>query len=106
MCTHSVGVGLYGQSCINREDLEEEGQLTLECIFDLGTQAGREISDPLAQGGLCDPVVFNLGITFWVGTHPQLEETLVLFQMDKHRFVFTIPNDIGFKPFFLIWNMY
>lgn len=75
MCTHPVGVGLYGQSGIDREDFEEEGQLTLESVFDLGAQAGREVGDPLAQCGLRDPVVFNLGITFWVGTHPQLEET-------------------------------
>lgn len=75
LCTHSVGVGLYGQSCIDREDFKEEGQLALEGVFDLGAQAGREVGDPLAQRGLRDPVVFNLGITFWVGTHPQLEET-------------------------------
>lgn len=75
VCTHSVGVGLYGQGCIDREDFEEEGQLTLEGVFDLGAQASREVGDPLAQCGLCDPVVFNLGIPFWVGTHPQLEET-------------------------------
>ena len=67
-------MGLYGQCCVDRKDFEEEGQLALEGVFDFGAQAGREVGDPLAQSGLCDPVVFNLGITFWVGTHPQLEE--------------------------------
>lgn len=73
--THSVRVGLYGQGCVDRQDLEEEGQLALEGVFDLGAQAGREVGDPLAQRGLCNPVVFNLGITFGVSTHPQLQET-------------------------------
>lgn len=75
LCTHSVGVGLYRQSCIDREHFKEEGQLSLEGVFDLGAQAGREVGDPLAQRGLCNPVVFNLCITFWVSAHPQLEET-------------------------------
>lgn len=75
LCTHSVGVGLYGQSCIDREHFKEEGQLSLEGVFDLGAQAGGEVGDPLAQRGLCNPVVFDLRITFWVSTHPQLEET-------------------------------
>lgn len=78
MSTHPVGVGLYGQSCFDREDFEEEGQLTLEGVFHLGAQAGREVGDPLAQRGLRDPVVFNLGIAFWVGAHPQLEQTTLL----------------------------
>lgn len=68
-------MGLYGQGRVDRQDFEEEGQLTLEGVFDLGAEAGREVGDPLAQRGLCDPVVFNLGITFRVGAHPQLEET-------------------------------
>ncbi|TNN79886.1 hypothetical protein EYF80_009923 [Liparis tanakae] len=34
------------------EDFEEEGQLTLEGVFDLGAQAGGEVGDPLAQRGL------------------------------------------------------
>ena len=75
MYTHPVGVGLYGQRCVDREDFQEEGQLTLKGVFDLGAQTGGEVGDPLAQCGLCDPVVFNLSITFRVGTHPQLEET-------------------------------
>lgn len=75
MCvrTHSVGVGLYGQGGVDRQDLEEEGQLTLEGVFDLGAQAAGEVGDPLAQRGLCDAVVFYLGVAFWVGAHPQLE---------------------------------
>lgn len=75
--THPVGMGLYGQSCIDREDFEEERQLTLEGVFHLGAQAGWEVGDPLAQGGLCDPVIFDLGIAFWMGTHPQLKTALL-----------------------------
>lgn len=71
-------MGLYRQSCIDGEDFEEEGQLTLEGVFNLGAQAGREVGDPLAQRGLCNSVVFNLGITLWVGTHPQLKHTTLL----------------------------
>lgn len=71
---HLVGVGLYGQSRIDRKDFEKERQLTLKGVLHLGTQAGWVVGDPLAQGGLWDPVVFNLGIAFRVGTHPQLEK--------------------------------
>ena len=77
LCTHLVGMGLYGQSCVDREHFEKERQLALEGVFHLGAQAAGVVGDPLAQGGLCDPVVFNLGITFRVGTHPQLEQTAV-----------------------------
>lgn len=75
MCAHLVGVGLYRQSCVDREDFEEKRQLTLEGVLHLGAQAGWVVGDPLAQGGLCDPVVFDLGVAFRVGTHPQLEQT-------------------------------
>lgn len=46
----------------------------MESVFDLCTQARRTASDPLAQSGLGDAVVFDLGITLWVCAHPQLEE--------------------------------
>ena len=92
-------MGLYGQSRIDRQDFEEEGQLTLECVFHLGAQAGGEVGDPLAQRGLRDPVVFDLGIAFWVGTHPQLEETTVLsvWSVYVHSSIFKIlvPMSVG-----------
>lgn len=78
--THPVGMGLYGQSCVDRQDFKEKRQLTLKGVFNLGAQAGREVGDPLAQCSLCDPVVFYLGISFWVGTHPQLEQTAFLIR--------------------------
>ena len=77
--THSVGVGLYGQSCVDREHFEEEGQLALEGVLNLGAQTGREVGDPLAQCGLRNPVVFNLGIAFWVGAHPELKQEALLW---------------------------
>lgn len=77
-------MGLYGQGCVDREDFEEEGQLSLEGVLDLGAQAGREVGDPLAQRGLRDPVVFNLGVTFWVSPHPQLEQTAEITSKDTH----------------------
>lgn len=69
-CTHSVGVSLDGESGVYRQDFEEEGQPSLERVFDIGAQAGGEVSDPLPQRCLSDPVVFNLGVTFWVSSHP------------------------------------
>lgn len=81
--THLVGVGLYGQSRIDRQDFEEERQLTLEGVFHLGAQAGGVVGYPLAQGGLGDPVVLDLSITFGVGTHPQLEWTLVNYKVER-----------------------
>lgn len=77
--THPGGVGLYGQSRIDREHFEEEGQLALEGVFHLGAQAGGEVGDPLAQRGLRDPVVLDLGVAFRVGAHPQLEEKTTSF---------------------------
>lgn len=68
-------MSLDGQSRVHRQDLEEEGQLALEGVLDLGAQAGGEAGDPLSQRGLAHSVVFNLSITFGVSPHPQLEET-------------------------------
>lgn len=68
-------MGLYGQSRVDGKDFEEERELTLKGVLHLGAQTGWVVGDPLAQGGLCNPVVFNLGIAFRVGTHPQLEQT-------------------------------
>lgn len=66
---------LDGQSRVDRQDLEEEGQLTVERVFDFGAEAGGVVGNPLAQCCLGDAVVFDLGVAFWVSAHPQLEET-------------------------------
>lgn len=71
--THSVGVSLDGQGRVDRQDLEEEGQLTLEGVLDLGSQAGGGPGDPLTQRGLAHSVVLNLSVTFGVSPHPQLQ---------------------------------
>lgn len=67
-------MSLDGQCCVDRQHLEEEGQLAMEGVLDLCTQARRAAGDPLAQCGLGDAVVFDLGIALWVCAHPQLEE--------------------------------
>lgn len=66
---------LDGQSHVDRQDLEEEGQLTVERVFDFGAEASRVVGNPLAQCCLGDAVVFDLGVAFRVSAHPQLEET-------------------------------
>lgn len=72
--TYPVGVSLYGQGGVDGEDFEEERQLALKGVLDLGAQARWEVGDPLTQGGLRDPIVFDLGVALGVGAHPQLEE--------------------------------
>lgn len=71
--SHLVGVGLNRQGRVDRQHLEQEGKLALEGVFDFGSQAAWEVSNPLAQGGLAYPVVLDLSIGFRVGAHPQLD---------------------------------
>lgn len=47
----------------------------MEGVLDLGAQARGAAGDPLAQRGLGDAVVFDLGVALRVRAHPQLEET-------------------------------
>lgn len=42
----------------------------MEGVLDLCTQARRAAGDPLAQRGLRDAVVFDLGVALWVCAHP------------------------------------
>lgn len=46
----------------------------MESVLDLCTQAGRAAGYPLAQRGLGDAVVFDLGVALRVCAHPQLEK--------------------------------
>lgn len=68
-------MSLDGQRSVDRQHLEEEGQLAMEGVLDLGAQARGAAGDPLAQRGLGDAVVFDLGVALRVCAHPQLEET-------------------------------
>lgn len=74
MNTYPVGMSLYGQSGVNWQDLEEEGQLAMESVFDLWPQACWVVCDPLAQRPLGYPVVLDEGVSFGVSARPQLTE--------------------------------
>lgn len=68
-------MSLDGQCRVDRQHLEEEGQLAMEGVLDLCAQARRAAGDPLTQRGLGNAVVFDLGVALRVCAHPQLEET-------------------------------
>ena len=90
--SYSVGVGLYGQGCVDRQDLKQERQLALEGVFDFWSQGSGVVGYPLAQGPLGYPVVCDESVSFWVGSHPQLEE---LFKNNSCPYLEPCRNVLG-----------
>ena len=77
-------MGLDRQGCVDRQHFKEEGQLASEGVFDFGSQAAWELSNPLAQGGLACTDVLDLSIGFRVGPHPQLDaRSQMMFKMSQ-----------------------
>lgn len=95
--THPARVSLDGQRCVDRQHLEEEGQLAMEGVLNLCTQARRAAGDPLAQRGLGNAVVFDLGVALRMCAHPQLEEMKVSEEQVRQLFLHTPDHYMWWK---------